>query len=205
MIAHQIVGNAVQSVMRQRAPGQTPYAEPGKFLWKTQNVSLKPRLTRPASNQAGAPAAEVGLLAPRAGSTVQAGSGPRGKLLWRTREGEVMGFMDKVKAQAEQAVVKAQAGVAQGQAKLETRHAGHQQTELLRALGAAVYAEQRQGAGGEAVASALAALDEFNARQGSIDLSAAPQPGTAVPIGPQAATPAPGAPQPGTPSGDVTL
>lgn len=105
-----------------------------------------------------------------------------------------MGLMDKVKAQAEQAMAKAQAGVAQGQAKLDTRHVGHQQSELLRALGAAVYAEQRQGAGHDAVVSALAALDEFSARQGPIDLSAGPQPGT----------PAPAAPQPGTPSGDIT-
>ena len=114
-----------------------------------------------------------------------------------------MGFMDKVKAQAEQAMAKAQAGVAQGQAKLDTMQAGHQQSDLLRALGAAVYAEQRQGGASDAVTNALAALDDFSATQGPIDLSAAPQPGT--PTAPQPGTPTPTAPQPGTPSGDFTL
>ena len=63
VIANKVIGNALQSVTCQLAPGQTVYAEPGKFLWKTQNVSLETRLTQPAGNQAGAPPAKVGLLA----------------------------------------------------------------------------------------------------------------------------------------------
>ncbi|HVA60332.1 MAG TPA: AIM24 family protein [Mycobacteriales bacterium] len=62
MITNKISGNAVQSVLCQLTPGQTVYAEPGKFLWKTQNVSLETRLSAPAGNQAGAPAAKAGLL-----------------------------------------------------------------------------------------------------------------------------------------------
>ena len=103
-----------------------------------------------------------------------------------------MGFLDKVKAQAEQAVTKAQQGVAQGQAKLDTMQARKQLDKLLRDLGAAVYAEQRQGGPGTAVATAVSAIDQHAATQGPIDLSdgpAAPQPGV----------------QPGVQPGDFTI
>ena len=106
-----------------------------------------------------------------------------------------MGFMDKVKTQAEQAIVKAQAGVAQTRARIDTTQAGNQQSDLLRALGAAVYAERRQGGGSDAVDEALAELDDYCATQGPINLTAPPPPTTSMPS----------APQPGTPSGDFTL
>ncbi len=62
MITHKLVGTTVQTAICQLQQGQTVYAEPGKFLWKTINVGLETRLTRPVGNQAGAPAAAAGLL-----------------------------------------------------------------------------------------------------------------------------------------------
>ncbi len=59
-----------------------------------------------------------------------------------------MGLMDKVKQGAGQALTKAQQGVNQGKAKLDQAQAKHQWDGLLRNLGEAVYAEQRQGGPG---------------------------------------------------------
>jgi hypothetical protein len=70
-----------------------------------------------------------------------------------------MGLMDKMKEQAAQALTKAQQGVSQGKAKIDEAQAKHQWDGLLRNLGAAVYAEQREGGPSEAVTVALAALD----------------------------------------------
>jgi hypothetical protein len=70
-----------------------------------------------------------------------------------------MGLMDKVKEQAAQALNKAQHGVSQGKAKIDEAQAKHQWDGLLRDLGAAVYAEQREGGSSDAVTAALAALD----------------------------------------------
>jgi hypothetical protein len=77
-----------------------------------------------------------------------------------------MGLMDKVKKQAEQALTKAQQGVNQGKAKIDQAQAKHQWDGLLRNLGAAVYAQERQGGPSDAVTSALAALDEHLATHG---------------------------------------
>lgn len=62
MITHKIVGTTVQTAICQLEQGQTVYAEPGKFLWKTQNVGLETRLSRPIANQAGARPVAGGLL-----------------------------------------------------------------------------------------------------------------------------------------------
>jgi hypothetical protein len=103
-----------------------------------------------------------------------------------------MGLMDKVKAQAEQAMTKAQAGVAQGQAKLEERQQGRTHADLLRNLGAAVWAERREGRGSAAVDEALAALDAYNAAN----------PAPAAPSGqPAPTTDAAGAPTVAPPAG----
>ena len=97
-----------------------------------------------------------------------------------------MGLMDKVKAQAEQAVAKAQQGVAQGQSKIEEMQAKKQADALLRNLGAAYYAQQRSGGPAEAVTVALEALDKHAADHGHVD--------TAVTIPEQSgSTPAEGA------------
>lgn len=71
-----------------------------------------------------------------------------------------MGLMDKVKQQAEQALTKAQQGVAQGQAKLDEVQAKRHEDQLLRDLGAAYYAAERTGGSREDVEKALAAVDE---------------------------------------------
>ena len=62
MLTHKIVGNAFQQVVCQVESGQTVYAEPGKFLWKTPNVTLETRLSTPVGNQAGGQPAKAGLL-----------------------------------------------------------------------------------------------------------------------------------------------
>jgi hypothetical protein len=77
--------------------------------------------------------------------------------------------MDKVKQGAGQALTKAQQGVNQGKAKLDQAQAKHQWDGLLRDLGAAVYAEQRQGGPADAVTAALSALDEHVTNQGPAD------------------------------------
>ncbi len=70
-----------------------------------------------------------------------------------------MGLMDRMKEQAGQALTKAQQGVTQGKAKIEEAQAKHQWDALLRNLGAAVWAEKREGGPADAVTAALAALD----------------------------------------------
>jgi hypothetical protein len=83
-----------------------------------------------------------------------------------------MGLMDKVKQGAEQALNKAQQGVTQGKAKIDQAQTKHQWAGLLTKLGAAVYAQQRQGGPDDAVAAALAALDEHLAAHGTADRDA---------------------------------
>lgn len=85
-----------------------------------------------------------------------------------------MSFMDKVKQQAEQAMVKAQQGVAQGQTKINEMQAGKSHDALLRDLGAAYYAQQRSGGTAEAVTAAVDALDAHAAAAAAA--ATAPQP-----------------------------
>lgn len=80
-----------------------------------------------------------------------------------------MGLMDKVKAQAEQAVAKAQQGVAQGKEKVEELQAKKHADALLRNLGAAYFAQQRSGGSADAVTAALAAVDAHVTEHGPID------------------------------------
>ena len=83
-----------------------------------------------------------------------------------------MGLMDKVKAQAEQAVAKGKQGVAQGQSKLEEIQAKKHADALLRNLGAAYYAQQRSGGSADAVTAALAAIDAHATEHGTVDTAA---------------------------------
>jgi len=82
-----------------------------------------------------------------------------------------MGLMDKLKEQATQVADKAQKGAAQAQAKFEAAQTKRGGDALLRDLGAAYYAEQRQGAGHDAVVQALAALDAHAESGGGVDVS----------------------------------
>lgn len=115
-----------------------------------------------------------------------------------------MGLFDKAKAQAEQAIAKAQQGMVQGQARLDHVQAKRQTDGLLRSLGATYYAQIRQGGSPEAVSSALAALDAFVAEQGPIDTSSSSSTsGVATPPGSSTGQQTPAAPS--TTAGDFKL
>ena len=62
MLAHKLVGNAMQMAVCQLEAGQTAYCEAGKFLWKTVNVSVETRLTRPQGGPAGTFSGPAGFL-----------------------------------------------------------------------------------------------------------------------------------------------
>src|SRR5580704_12343808 len=83
-----------------------------------------------------------------------------------------MGLMDKVKQGAGTALNKAQQGVNQGKAKLDQAQSKRQWDRLLHNLGAAVWAEQREGGSSDAVTSAWAALDEHLATNGPVEADA---------------------------------
>lgn len=95
-----------------------------------------------------------------------------------------MGFMDKIKVQADQLAKQAQAGVAQGQTKINELQAKRTADGLLHDLGAAVYAAQRQGGPHDPIESIMAALDAHAATHGPIDTTNTP------PTAPAAAEPA---------------
>ncbi len=122
-----------------------------------------------------------------------------------------MGFLDKARDAAQQAATKAQQGMAQGQAKIGEVQAKRASDALLRDLGAAFYAEQRQGGSSEAVVSALRAIDTHVAQNGPIDTSSSPDGGgissTGTPPPPTSATgtPPPSPATPNAPGGDFKL
>jgi uncharacterized protein (AIM24 family) len=61
VIPNKISGTSLQSITCQISEGQTIYAEPGKFLWKTQNVALQTRLSQPAGAAGQGKSGFVGL------------------------------------------------------------------------------------------------------------------------------------------------
>lgn len=107
-----------------------------------------------------------------------------------------MGLMDKLKEQAGQVADKAQKGAAQAQAKFDSVQAKRNTDVLLRDLGAAYFAEQRQGGGHDAVDKALAALDAHAADAGTVDTST---------TGAQSAPSAPAPSSGQAPAGDFKL
>lgn len=56
-IRTKLQGDAMQMAVCQLEPGQLLYAEAGKFLWKTMNVSMETRLTKPSSEPETVPGA----------------------------------------------------------------------------------------------------------------------------------------------------
>jgi hypothetical protein len=80
-----------------------------------------------------------------------------------------MGLMDKVKQGAGTALNKAQQGVNQGKAKIDQAQTKRQWDALLHNLGAAVWAERREGGSTDAVNAALAALDEHLTASGPVE------------------------------------
>ena len=105
-----------------------------------------------------------------------------------------MSFMDKVKAQAEVALTKAQQGVEQGQAKLNQFQAAKSHDALLKDFGSAYYAQQRSGGSADAVLAALAALDTESTEASAP--AAAPDAPPAPPAAPPAAPGDPATPPP---------
>jgi len=89
-----------------------------------------------------------------------------------------MTLLDKAKIAAEKAKVAAQQGMQQGQAKLDAMQTKRRADALLRELGAAYYAEQRNGGAHDAVERALAALDAHAVEHGAVDTSADPEAGS---------------------------
>ncbi len=61
-VTNKVVGNAMQMLVCQLAEGQTVYAEAGRLVWKTTNVSIETRLTKPAPDAGAGPGASGGLL-----------------------------------------------------------------------------------------------------------------------------------------------
>ena len=88
-----------------------------------------------------------------------------------------MSFIDRVRAQAEQAMAKAQDGIAQGQSRLDDIQTKRVADNLLRNLGAAYYAASRQGGPQEAVDAAMSAIDRHVAENGPVDTAPQQSPG----------------------------
>lgn len=75
-IAHKLVGNSMQMVACQLAPGQSVYCEPGKFLWKTANVGVRTTLGSAHGDEPGASTtASLFNLAKNVGKRVLSGEG----------------------------------------------------------------------------------------------------------------------------------
>ncbi|HVQ88085.1 MAG TPA: hypothetical protein VMT88_07875 [Actinomycetes bacterium] len=98
------------------------------------------------------------------------------------------GFLDKAKSAAQQALDEAKKGIDSGQAKLDEVQAKRETDRLLTLLGAAYYAQHRQGGSQDAVGDAMAAVDAHVETNGLVGFP----PSAVVP----AATPPPPAPAP---------
>jgi len=106
-----------------------------------------------------------------------------------------MGLLDKAKEAAIQAKASAQQMAQQGQAKVASAQHGRSEGDLYRALGEAVFNEQRRGGDHDAVVAALAAIDAHLAAPAA----PAPAPGPATPA------PGPATPAADAPAGNFTL
>jgi uncharacterized protein (AIM24 family) len=72
-IATKILGDAMQLAVCELGPGQTLYAEAGKFLWKTVNVGIETRISAPSQSPAGGGAGGLLNAALGAGKRMLAG------------------------------------------------------------------------------------------------------------------------------------
>jgi hypothetical protein len=111
-----------------------------------------------------------------------------------------MGFLDKAKATATQAMQ-------QGQAKVGQMQQSRQESELYKTLGEAVYKARRQGGDEAAVEAGLAALDTHFAQVAqAAAAAAASSPAAPSQAGdPMAAPTPPPAQQTAPPAGNFTL
>src|ERR1039457_2014866 len=104
--------------------------------------------------------------------------------------GHIVGFLDKVKAQATVLADKAQTGVQQGQTKIQEMQSGKQADHLLRELGAYVFLSERgrtQPDSEVKVAGIMGELDALEAAGTEVTINVDP---SAVPAG--GAVPQPG-------------
>ena len=114
-----------------------------------------------------------------------------------------MGFLDKAKATATQAM-------AQGQAKVGAIQQSRAEADLYRTLGEATYQAQRQGGDPAAVEAAVAALDAHftqvaQAAQAAAAQAAGASAASGAPGAPASAAPAAGGTPDAPPSGNFTL
>lgn len=103
-----------------------------------------------------------------------------------------MGFMDKVKAQADVLAQKAQEGAKAGQDKLSALQAKRQADSMLEELGGIIYCQRagRSGVPGEdRVEDLIAQLQAYEAEHGPITPAAADAPTNRAGSGPPAAAP----------------
>ena len=113
--------------------------------------------------------------------------------------GHIVGFLDKVKAQATVLADKAQTGVQQGQTKLQEMQSGKQADHLLRDLGAYVFLSERgrnQPDSEAKVAGLMAQLDALEAAGTPVTITAEPAPPPPGGAVPQSGTTAPPPPPP---------
>jgi hypothetical protein len=82
---------------------------------------------------------------------------------------QAMSFAEKMRERATKLADQAQERIAQGQAKLTELQVRKQADALLRDLGAAVWAAQRQGGPHQPIEDAMAALDIHVGKHGPID------------------------------------
>ncbi|MCU1368814.1 MAG: hypothetical protein JWO77_8 [Ilumatobacteraceae bacterium] len=113
-----------------------------------------------------------------------------------------MGFMDKVKAGAEQAIQSGQQALQQGQEKLDDAQAKRKADALLRDLGSWHYGIETgrdEGNGPEQIAEITAALQAHEEANGPIDVGRIPEEPPPPPPPPGAVPPPPGSVPPSPP------
>ena len=120
-----------------------------------------------------------------------------------------MGLMDKVKAQANQLAQQTREAAEQGKAKLDQAQAGRRGDQMLRQLGALVFAERTGRGAPDSQAKIDQLINDISAheRENNLNLTADPAAQSGVPqqpdpfAGPAGGAPAGGAPQGGAPQG----
>lgn len=118
-----------------------------------------------------------------------------------------MGFMDKVKAAAGDAAVKAKEAAGQAQEKVEQAQTRKKINDKKQELGHLIYEERANGTPAGAQADAL--VEEIRTLETALEAAAAPAPGssaTSTPEGPpETAAPPPATSASDTTPGDFTL
>jgi len=120
-----------------------------------------------------------------------------------------MGLMDKVKAQANQLAQQTREAAEQGKAKLDQAQAGRRGDQMLRQLGALVFAERTGRGAPDSQAKIDQLINDISAheRENNLNLTADPAAQSGVPqqpdpfAGPAGGAPAGGAPAGGAPQG----